>query len=111
VTAKHVLEYSPGQFYDRILIRLNTRNGNSEYIPLDLSKRVILTHKDDNVDLAATLYYLPQDYFDYLYIPQNYFTNSNILAQKNIREGSTAFFCWTICEFLWQTKELPYSKI
>ena len=81
------------------MLRLNTNKGTVEYIELDLSKHTILTHPDDDVDLAATLIYPPQDHFDYLYILEDYFTNSNILVQKNIRERSRAFFAGLLANF------------
>jgi hypothetical protein len=56
------------KFYKKIMLRLNIKKGTVEYIELDLSKHTILTHPDDDVDLAATLIYPPQDHFDYLYI-------------------------------------------
>jgi hypothetical protein len=89
VTAKHVLRNpATDKFYDKILLRLNTKKGTVEYIDLDLSKHTILSHPDDDVDLAATLLYPSQDSYDYLYIPEDYFTNTDILVQKGIREGS-----------------------
>jgi hypothetical protein len=100
VTAKHVL-WKPAteEFYDKVLLRLNTKKGDVEYIELDISKHTILTHPDKGVDLAATVLYPPQDHFDYLYILQDYFTNGDILNQKNIREGSRAFFAGLLANF------------
>jgi hypothetical protein len=40
------------------------------------------------VDLVTTLLYPLPAYYDYLSISQDYFTNRNILLEKNIREGS-----------------------
>lgn len=100
VTAKHVLRNpDTNKFYDKILLRLNTKEGRVEYISLDLSKHTILTHPDDNVDLAATLIYPPQEHFNYLYITEAYFTNTDILVQKGIREGSRAFFAGLLANF------------
>jgi hypothetical protein len=100
VTAKHVLREQGGdKFHNKVLIRLNTKKGTVEYVELELSKHTILTHLDDNVDIAATLLYPPQDYFDYLFIPEDYFTNSDILIQKNIHEGSRAFFAGLLANF------------
>jgi hypothetical protein len=100
VTAKHVLwKSSTDEFYEKVLLRLNTKKGSVEYIELDLSKHRVLTHPDKGVDLAATVLYPSQDHFDYLYILQDYFTNSDILNQKNIREGSKAFFAGLLANF------------
>jgi hypothetical protein len=38
VTDKHVLQIKPGKFYDKIHIRLNTRNNLAEYIDINLSE-------------------------------------------------------------------------
>jgi hypothetical protein len=99
VTARHILVSATGKFYDNVLLRLNTKEGTVEYIELDLSKHVSLTHPDEGVDLAAILLYPPQDRFDYLYILEDYFTNSDILIQRNIREGSRAFFAGLLANF------------
>lgn len=76
VTAKHVLiSKATGKYYEKVLLRLNTKSGSVEYIELDLSKHVILTHPDPKVDLAATILYPPQDKFDYLIVLDDYFTD------------------------------------
>ncbi len=92
VTAKHVIQNSSGKFYNSILYRLNTINGSSRYIILNITEFILLTHPDKDVDLVAILQYPPQDEYDYLYIPQEYFTNNEILNEKNIREGAKVFF-------------------
>jgi hypothetical protein len=76
------------KFYDKFLVRLNTNRGSVEYLELDLSKYPLLTYPDESVDLVTTLLYPLPAYYDYLSILQDYFTNRNILLEKNIREGS-----------------------
>jgi hypothetical protein len=110
VTAKRILQTRSGTFYNKILIRLNTKRGTVEYIELDLSKHVILTHPDGNVDLVATLLYPDSNYFDYLIIPQDYFTNTDILFQKDIRVGSTAFFAGLFANFYGKQRNYPVVR-
>jgi hypothetical protein len=111
VTAKHVL-WKPGteEFYDKVLLRLNTKKGSVEYIELELFKHRILIHPDKGVDLAATILCPPQDYYDYLYLSQDYFTTSDILAEKKIREGSRAFFAGLLANFAYG-KQKNYPAI
>ena len=92
ITAKHVLENKSGNLIDSILYRLNTKNGSSSYIQLDLQDHVLLTHPDNDVDLIAILQYPPPEEYDYLIISENYFTNDKILSEKNIKEGSKVFY-------------------
>ena len=40
------LSKATGKYYEKVLLRLNTKSGSVEYIELDLSKHVILTHPD-----------------------------------------------------------------
>ena len=54
VTAKHVLRKpTTEEFYDKVLLRLNTKKVSVEYIELNLSKHRILTHPDNGVDLRG----------------------------------------------------------
>jgi hypothetical protein len=112
VTANHVLmSRTTGKYYEKVLLRLNTKKGTVEYIELDLSKHVILAHPDPKVDLAATILYPPQDHFDYLYILDDYFTDSKILAEKGIKEGSRAFFAGLLANFAYgKQKNYPVIR-
>ncbi|MGA9170082.1 MAG: serine protease [Nitrososphaeraceae archaeon] len=108
VTAKHVLQSAYVQ--GKVLLRMNTTKGNLEYIEIDLARHVILTHPDVNVDIAATLLYPPQDHFDYLYIPQAYFVDNIVLKEKNIREGSRAFFAGLFGKFYGKQRNYPVVR-
>ena len=93
VTAKHILHFKSGKLRDKVLLRINTKKGMPEFIELKLSKHVILTHPDENVDLVATVLYPDTKLlYDYLIISQDYSANTESSVQKNIREGSTVFF-------------------
>jgi hypothetical protein len=82
VTAKHVLQSASDNVEGKVLLRMNTNKGNLEYIDIDLSWHGILTHPDVNVDLAATLLNLPQDHFNYLYIPQAYYYSACLVWNR-----------------------------
>ena len=110
VTAKHVLHFKSGKLRDKVLLRINTKNGTAEFIELELSKHVILTHPDENVDLVATVLYPDTNYYDFLIIPQDYFTNTDILVQKNIREGSTVFFAGLFANFYGKQRNYPVIR-
>ena len=116
LTAKHVLSpskiFPPPNYYDALYIRLNRIGGIAERIgyPLSFAPEYILTHDDENVDLAAMLLNPPPDRYDYLYIPEvPYFTDSDILQKKNIREGSDVFFAGLFSKFA--TKETNYPVV
>jgi hypothetical protein len=110
VTARHVLESGENKLLDKIIVRLNTKNNSAEDLELDLSKLPVLTHTDKNVDLAVTLFRPREDYFDYLYIPQDYFTDRAILAEKNIREGSRTFFAGLFSNFYGKMRNYPVVR-
>ena len=111
VTAKHVLQKCPGEFYDKIFVRLNAKEtGFAEYMDIDLTKYVILTHSDESVDLAATFLRPNPNFFDYRLITQDYFSNSIILKKKNIREGSNVFFPGLFTNFYGELKNFPILR-
>jgi hypothetical protein len=110
VTAKHVLQTDSGEIYGKILVRINTKSGLTENIELDLSQHPVLTHPDENVDLAATLLHPCEEYFDYLSITEDYFTNDTILVEKNIREGSRVFFAGLFSHFYGKQRNYPIVR-
>jgi hypothetical protein len=113
VTAKHVVQDRSGKYRDNIFIRLNLIKGSSELIrlPLTYVPNYILTYdKDENIDLVAYLINPPQDRYDYLHIPQDYFTDTKILQDKNIREGSNAFFAGLFYKFAKNERNHPIIR-
>lgn len=60
--------------------------------------------------MAATLLYPPQDYFDYLFLGEDYFTDANILKTKNIREGSRVFFAGMFAHFYGKKRNHPVVR-
>ena len=94
VTAKHVVQDRSGKYRDNIFIRLNLIKGYSELIglPFTYAPEHILTHdKEENIDLVAYLLNPPQDRYDYLHIPQDYFTDTKILHDNILEKVQTHF--------------------
>jgi hypothetical protein len=93
-------------------IRLNLGSSDSERmgLPITYVPDYILTHDDDNIDLVAYLLNPPTDRFDYLHIPQEYFTDSNILRERNIREGSNVFLAGLFYKFAKQERNHPVVR-
>lgn len=113
VTAKHVVQDRSGKYRDNIFIRLNLIKGSSELIglPLTYAPEHILTHeRDENIDLVAYLLDPPQDRYDYLHIPQDYFTDTKILQDNNIREGSNAFLAGLFYKFAKNERNHPVVR-
>jgi hypothetical protein len=111
VTAKHVLiSKTTDRYHENILLRLNTKKGTVQYMRFELSKYTILTHDDPLVDLAAIPIYPSPDQYEYLWIPDDYFTTSKILAEKGIREGSRVFFAGLLSNFYY-AKQKNYPVI
>jgi hypothetical protein len=116
VTAKHVLSpskiFPPPNYYDALYIRLNLIGGTSEYmgLPLSYAPEFILNNEDENIDLAAMLLNPPQNRYDYMYIPQDYFTDSDILQKKNIREGSNVLFAGLFPKFAKKDTNYPVVR-
>jgi hypothetical protein len=112
VTAKHVVQDKFGKYLENIYIRLNLGSSDSERmgLPITYVPDYILTHDDDNIDLVAYLLNPPTDRFDYLHIPQEYFTDSNILQERNIREGSNVFLAGLFYKFAKQERNHPVVR-
>jgi hypothetical protein len=110
VTAKHVLLDDSGKLYERIRIRLNNRKGSSDQLQLNLSELNIRFHSDENVDLAAIQVGPDPRLFDYLLLPEAYFTTPTILREKNIREGSTAFFAGLFVHYYGKQRNYPVIR-
>jgi len=97
VTSKHVLRKDNGEtWYERVFLRMNVRNGGSEFIEIplrhangDLVSRI---HEDESVDLAVAPVLPPVEKFDFKCVDSNIITNQADYKDLNIREGSDVFF-------------------
>lgn len=99
VTAKHVLRDNGGSYLREFFYSLNTKKKAAQLTQIITANHKVLTHSDDNVDIAALLQYPDPSIFDYLYLSADYFTDGNILEEKGIREGSRVFFAGLFADF------------
>ena len=84
--------------------------GISERVTLSFAPDYILTHDDENIDLVAYLLNPNQDRYDYYFIPQERFTDDNILRKKNIREGSNVFLAGLFSKFAKKERNYPVVR-
>ena len=97
VTAKHVL-YKPKttEFLDEVHVRLNKKNGSSEFIPTTIKpkgrKRTVFMHNDPSVDIAVIPFLPNQAKFDFKFLPDDMITTKETYRDLKIREGSDVFF-------------------
>src|SRR6266568_1755843 len=96
VTAKHVLQTNRTNYYDRILVRLNRKDGGSDLVSVPLTGTnnapPIFTHADKNVDLAVIP--LPPDgtKYDVRWIPDSMLVTKETFDRLRIKEGDDVFF-------------------
>ncbi len=110
VTAKHVICDINGNILTDLHIKLNTKKGTAEYVSLIDNLLTTLFHEDTNVDLAAMIFYLSAEYYDHKMIPENFFLNKAVMVEKNIREGSKAFFAGLFSHFYGKVKIQPVLR-
>jgi hypothetical protein len=102
--AKHVLQNEKGHYHDVVGIRVNKHDGGSEYIPVDLRRTKIHTHKENEVDLAVISFSLNQKQFDFKLIPEYIIPDQQVMKQLEISEGDDVFFSG-LFESLWPTEK------
>jgi hypothetical protein len=96
ITAKHVLLDQNGQFFHRIFLRLNDKNGGSQFVALDLQpsdpNQNVFIHNDPTVDIAVILGMPDQTQFDFLMLPSAIIRTKEEFAKTTIAPGSDVFF-------------------
>jgi hypothetical protein len=110
VTAKHVLQDSNGNFYPEILIRLNTKDGSSELIPILLNYTSIFVHDEKDVDIAVLPCLPNENIFDFLLIPDKIITNQDMVKQQQISEGDDVFFAGLFTSHVGQKRNQPIIR-
>ncbi len=113
VTAKHVLKDPRGNDFSRIYLRLNKRQGDTEFIPLDLvqsGQRVVYTHTDPSVDIAVLPAWPLDTIFDFKVIPEDMLSTKATFAEFNIAEGSDVFFVGLFTTYYGEHKNNPIVR-
>jgi hypothetical protein len=96
VTAKHVLLDQNGNFFRRVFIRLNDKNGGSQLLPLDLHpsepNQNVFIHNDPTVDVAVIPGMPNETSFDFLVLPSDMVRTKEEFKKTTIVPGSDVFF-------------------
>jgi len=111
VTAKHVLQDTKGNYLSTIIIRLNKLDGNSQLIKMELNKNIeILTHTDDDVDIALFNCLPDQKLFDFKFIQDNLISTNEIIEKNEIAEGDEVFFTGLFTSHVGQKRNQPIVR-
>jgi hypothetical protein len=113
VTAKHVLRDSQGNDFRRVYVRLNKKEGDAEFVALDLNQngqRVVYTHADPSVDIAVVPAYPSESIFDFKIIPEDMLSTKATFDEYNIAEGSDVFFVGLFSTYYGEHKNNPIIR-
>jgi hypothetical protein len=114
VTAKHVILTPQGTFYPRIYVRLNKKEGDAEFIPVDLIRNgnsVVQINSDPTVDIAV----IPEsasiaDKFDILALPDEMLTTETSFKELPVGEGTEVFFAGLFVSYYGEHKNNPIVR-
>ncbi len=112
VTAKHVLKAQDGSDFTKIYLRLNTRDGKSQYVGLDLTQHghsVVYTHSDPTVDVAVIPVFPDPSTFDFKTIGEDMITGKK-LDELNISEGTDVFFTGLFATYVGDRRNNPIVR-
>jgi hypothetical protein len=113
VTAKHVVRNAQGSFYPRIYIRLNKKEGDAEYISLDLTRdgqSVVSVNSDPTVDIVVIPALPSTDKFDFKVLPDDMLTTEQSFKELNIGEGSDVFFAGLFVAYYGEHRNNPIIR-
>jgi Trypsin-like peptidase domain len=113
VTAKHVLKDEQGHDLRRVYVRMNSREGDPKFAPLDLAENSVsrvYTHTDPTVDLAVVPVALDEKIIDYKMIGEELITTKESFNELKISEGSDVFFVGLFTSFYGQHKNFPIAR-
>jgi hypothetical protein len=113
VTAKHILSNPQGGYYQRVYIRINKKEGDAEFIPLDLmqeGRSVVFINSDPTVDIAVVPALPNADVFDFRTIPDDLLTTKGSFAELHIGEGSDVFFVGLFVDYYGEHRNNPIAR-
>jgi hypothetical protein len=113
VTAKHVLKDQKGTDFAKVYLRLDTWNGDAEFVPLDLiqnSQRVVYMHSDPTVDIAVVPFLPNPTVFDFKILPDEILSTEETFRKYNIAEGSDVFFVGLFATFYGEHQNVPIFR-
>ncbi len=114
ITAAHVLRDRMGGWLPTVWLRLNKRQGDAEFVRLDLlvrGEKRIYTHPEDaSVDVAVIPSLPDQSIFDFKVVQDDLLTTRESFRGLNIAEGSDIFFCGLFAHHYGQHKNYPIVR-
>jgi hypothetical protein len=113
VTAKHVLKDPQGNDFNRVYLRLNKKQGDAEFVPLDLNQsgqRVVYTHTNPSVDIAVVPALPLEAIFDFKVVSQEMLSTKATFDEFNIAEGSDIFFVGLFTTYYGEHKNNPIIR-
>jgi len=110
VTARHVLQTN-GKFHPLIFIRLNTKTGGSEIIPIQLDEKVPLyVHPETEVDIALFGCLPDQQKYDFMFLTDDLVARKETVLQNEIYEGDDVFFSGLFTSHIGQKRNQPIVR-
>lgn len=116
VTAKHVLEadHDTHRFFDQIFIRVNTKDGKSRMLNVDLftegSKKNVFLHEDSTVDIAVIRAHPDDEKDEFKLLPVNLIMTKDEVKTLGITEGSEVFFTGLFTSHVGQRRNNPIVR-
>lgn len=114
VTAKHVLKDEKGEYFKRVLLRINDKKGGSGLLSIDLTlsgeKQNVFVHEDPTVDVAIIPGVPDENLFDYVVIPTLLIKTKEDLKKSTLRPGSDVFFTGLFAPHLGDKKNVPIFR-
>lgn len=110
VTAKHVLKDKDNKYLPEIILRLNKRDGDSQFIKLNLKDVKIFEHPDKDVDIALFDCLPDENTYDFKFIPDNLIANKEVISTNEIAEGDEVFFAGLFTSHVGQKKNQPIFR-
>jgi hypothetical protein len=110
VTAKHVLINEQNQFHEKVVIRLNNKNGGFSLYPINFEHYSIFIHTDDDVDIAVIPFSLNSSIIYISFIPAETFLTKDKITKAKIREGCDVFFSTFFNSYLGKERNEPIFR-
>jgi hypothetical protein len=114
VTAKHVVRNENGEFYKRIFVRINKKDEEAAFLPIDLvttgQNQNVFTSEDATVDIAVIPAWPEERTFDTLGVPTSMIKSKEDFKKTTIVEGSDVFFVGLFAPHYGDKKNTPIFR-
>jgi len=110
VTAKHVLQDQQDNYFPEIVIRLNTRKGDSQLIQLLTKDIKMFEHIDKDVDIVVFSCLPDIHLYDFKFIPNELIAHNELISTHAIEEGDDVFFTGLFLSHMGQKRNHPIIR-